>query len=181
METYIVLLRGVNVGGKNKVPMLELKKCLEELGYFDVVTYIASGNVLLKSRKKPSTVQTEIENILPKKFKLDSTLIKVLVLTSADLKAVVKSKPKSFGDTPKKYHSDVIFLMDYKVSEAIPVFSPKEGVDTIWPGKGVIYSQRLSSQRTKSRLNRIMLSPAYKHMTIRNWNTVTKLLELTQK
>ncbi len=181
MQTHVVLLRGVNVGGKNKVPMLALKKCLEGLGYSNVVTYIASGNVLLKSPKKPSRIQTEIEKALPKMFKLDNDLVKVLVLTKAELKTVVKLKPKGFGESPKKYHSDAIFLIDFKVAQAVSVFKPKEGVDTIWPGKGVIYSQRLSSQRTKSRLNRIMITPAYKHMTIRNWNTVTKLLALAEK
>lgn len=180
METYIVLLRGINVGGKNKVPMLQLKKCLEELGYSDVVTYIASGNVILKSKKKSDKIRTEIEKVLPKKFKLDSELIKVLVLTHTELKAVVKKKPKGFGEFPKKYHSDVIFLMDLSVPHAMKAFSPKEGVDTVWQGKGVIYSQRLSSLRTKSRLNRVMGTPAYKHMTIRNWNTVTKLLALSE-
>jgi len=44
----------------------------------------------------------------------------------------------------------------------------------------VIYSQRLSAQRTKSRLNRIMAAPEYKRMTIRNWNTTTKLLEIAE-
>ena len=52
MNTYIVLLRGVNVGGKNKVPMTGLKRCLEELGFSNVLTYIASGNVILKSDKR---------------------------------------------------------------------------------------------------------------------------------
>jgi uncharacterized protein (DUF1697 family) len=178
METYIVLLRGINVGGKNRVPMLELRKCLEGLGYVDVVTYIASGNVLLKSKKKSNKVRVEIEKILPKKFKLDSELIKVLVLTRAELKTVVVRKPRGFGEAPKKYHCDAIFLMDLNVSQTMKAFSPKEGVDTIWPGKRVIYSQRLSSLRTKSRLNRVMVTPVYKHMTIRNWNTVTKLLTL---
>jgi uncharacterized protein (DUF1697 family) len=60
------------------------------------------------------------------------------------------------------------------------VFSPKEGVDRIWPGQGVVYSQRLSAQRTKSRLNKIVGTPAYKSMTIRNWNTTTKLLSLLE-
>lgn len=178
METYIVLLRGINVGGKNKVPMLELRRCLEELGYADVVTYIASGNVLLKSKKKTNKVRVEIEKALPKKFKLDSELIKALVLTRAELKTVVGKKPEGFGEAPKKYHSDVIFLMGPSVSQAMKAFSPKEGVDTVWPGKGVIYSQRLSSLRAKSRLNRVMMTPVYKQMTIRNWNTVTKLLTL---
>jgi uncharacterized protein (DUF1697 family) len=64
---------------------------------------------------------------------------------------------------------------------AMPLFNPREGVDKVWPGDGVIYSQRLSSQRTKSRLNKIMATPAYKSMTIRNWNTTTKLLEMLKK
>jgi uncharacterized protein (DUF1697 family) len=181
METYIVLLRGINVGGKNKVPMSKLKECLEDLGYSKVVTYIASGNVLLSSKERPDKVQAKIEKVLPKTFKLDSDLIKVLVLTRAQLKEIVGRKPRGFGETPKKYHSDVIFLMGLKASQVMTVFSPKEGVDTIWTGKDVIYSQRLSSLRTNSRLNRVMSTPAYKHMTIRNWNTVTKLLALTDE
>lgn len=181
MKIYILLLRGINVGGKNKVPMADLKKCLEALGFSDVVTYIASGNVIMRSKEKPAEIQAHIEKALPKKFKLDSTLIKILVLTASELKAVVNNKPKGFGDQPKKYHSDAIFLMDISAKEALSVFSPKEGVDTIWPGNGVIYSQRLSSKRTKSRLNRIMVSPLYKSMTIRNWNTTTKLLEMAMR
>jgi hypothetical protein len=50
--------------------------------------------------------------------------------------------------------------MDVDPAEALAVFDPREGVDTVWPGDGVIYSQRLSSQRTKSRLGKIIGSPA---------------------
>ena len=50
-------------------------------------------------------------------------------------------------------------------------------VDEVWPGKGVIYSQRLSAQRTKSRLAKIVGTPAYKSMTIRSWATTLALLE----
>lgn len=178
MKDYIILLRGINVGGKNKVSMQELKRCLEEMGFIDVKTYIASGNVILKSDKSPTELQTLIEEMLPKKFKLDSDLIKVLVLTPNELKNIVSKKPEGFGDSPNKFHSDVIFLMGLPVKVALSVFSPKEGVDNIWPGKSVIYSQRLSSQRTKSRLNKIVGTKAYKQMTIRNWNTVTKLLKI---
>src|SRR3954470_22088645 len=66
-------------------------------------------------------------------------------------------------------------------AEAMQVFDPREGVDAVWPGDGVIYSQRLSAQRTKSRLNKIMGTPEYKSMTIRTWNTVVKLLALLQQ
>lgn len=178
MNTYVILLRGINVGGKNKVPMADLRKCLDELGFSRVSTYIASGNVLLESDKGPDDIRAQIEEVLPKTFKLDSELIRVLVMTRAQLQAIVAHKPEGFGDQPEKYHSDAIFLMDIDAAQAMPLFSPREGVDTVWPGDGVIYSQRLSAERTKSRLNQIMASPLYKSMTIRNWSTTTKLLDI---
>lgn len=181
MGPYVILLRGINVGGKNKVPMAELRACLEELGFADVSTYIASGNVLLSSDKSPTEIARLIEEVLPRAFKLDSELIKVLVLSREQLRAVVEGKPKGFGDQPDKYHSDAIFLIGVDESEAMKVFRPREGVDVVWPGHGVIYSQRLSAERTKSRLSAIMLSPLYKSMTIRSWNTTVKLLELLDK
>ncbi len=57
-------------------------------------------------------------------------------------------------------------------------FIPREGVDEIWPGRGVIYSQRLSAERTKSRLSKVASSPLYKSMTIRSWNTTLKLWDM---
>jgi uncharacterized protein (DUF1697 family) len=178
MNTYVLLLRGINVGGKNKVPMAELKSCLEELGFTNVSTYIASGNVLLDSDKPFDKVQHLVEDVLPKKFKLDSKLVKVLVLSQKQLEAVIDNKPKGFGNEPEKYHSDAIFLMGIDIADAMPVFKPREGVDMVWPGDGVVYSQRLSAERTKSRLGQIIGTPPYQSMTIRSWNTTVKLLEL---
>ena len=178
MKTYVILIRGINVGGKNKVRMADLRPCLEELGFAQVSTYIASGNVILESDQQPDTIKTQIEGLLPEKFTLDNKLIKVLVLTRRQFQAVIENKPKGFGDQPDQYHSDAIFLIDIDMDQAMPVFSPREGVDKIWAGEGVIYSQRLSAQRTKSRLSKIMAAPAYKSMTIRSWQTTTKLLEL---
>ncbi len=178
MNHHVILLRGINVGGKNIVPMLGLKSCLQELGFANVSTYIASGNVILESEKPAIEIQARIEAALIKSFKLDSELIKVLALTRNQLQAVVDNKPEGFGDQPEKYHSDAIFLMGIDASQAMRVFNPREGVDKVWPGHGVIYSQRLSAERTKSRLSRIMASPLYKSMTIRSWNTTVKLLDM---
>lgn len=181
MKSYLILFRGINVGGKNKLPMAELKKYLENLGYTNVLTYIASGNVIVCSAKSAAEIKQEIEASLPKRFKLDSELIKVLVLTHSQLQAVVSNKPRGFGEHPDVYHSDVIFLMDSATAkQAMPVFSPREGVDTIWPGSNVIYSQRLSALRTKSRLSKIIGTPIYKSMTIRTWNTTVQLLKLLE-
>lgn len=178
MNTYVVLLRGINVGGKNIIPMAGLKKCLEELGFAEVSTYIASGNVMLASDKPAKAIKSRIEAALARSFKLDSELVRVHVLSRKQLQAVVDHKPKGFGEQPGKYHSDAIFLMDVDAAKVMPVFNPREGVDKVWPGNGVIYSQRLSARRTQSRLNRIMASPLYKSMTIRSWSTTTKLLDL---
>lgn len=181
MTSYVVLLRGINVGGKNKVSMAALRALLEDLGYGSVSTYIASGNALLRSDRPAAEIKARIEEALPKAFRLDSELVAVLVLTHAELQKVIDRKPKGFGDQPGRFHSDAIFLMGIEAAEAMKAFDPREGVDTVWAGDGVIYSQRLSAERTKSRLNKVMGSKAYKSMTIRNWATTTALLELLER
>jgi uncharacterized protein (DUF1697 family) len=178
MKSFVALLRGINVGGKNIIPMSDLKTCLEKLGLENVSTYIASGNVLFSSSLPAGGVHARIEAALSRSFKLDDEVVRVLVLSRKQLQSVVDRKPKGFGEHPEKYHSDAIFLMGVAAADALPAFSPREGVDRVWPGTGVIYSQRLSAMRTKSRLNRIMALPLYKSMTIRNWNTTVKLAEL---
>ena len=180
MTTYVVLLRGINVGGKNVVPMAGLRRCLEDLGFASVSTYIASGNALLASDEPADEIRTRIEAGLSRSFKLDSELIRVLVLSRPQLQAVFDNKPNGFGEQPENYHSDAIFLMDIDAAQVMPVFSPREGVDKVWPGDGVIYSQRLSAERTKSRLNKVMASPLYKSMTIRTWRTTIALLAMLE-
>lgn len=178
MNTYVILLRGINVGGKNKIPMMQLRELLEELGFKNVLTYIQSGNVVVQSKRSAKKVTQIIEESLPKKFTLDSSIIRVLALTHAQLRTVVDSRPKGFGEQPDTFHSDAIFLIGIDSSQAMPIFNPREGVDKVWPGIGVIYSQRLSAERTKSRLGRIIGTPLYQSMTIRSWSTTTKLLEM---
>jgi uncharacterized protein (DUF1697 family) len=180
LTRYLVLLRGINVGGRNKVPMAPLRACLEELGFSGVTTYIASGNVLLSSDRPARDVKRQIEEALPRCFRLDSELVSVLVLTRAQLRKVIDGKPKGFGEKPETYHSDAVFLMGIDPATAMEVFDPRPGVDRVWPGNGVIYSERVSAGRTRSRLGKIVGTPAYKSMTIRNWATATALLKLME-
>lgn len=178
MATQIILIRGINVGGKNKISMKELKTCFEELGFENVLTYINSGNVIVDTPLKPESVQKKIEDALPKKFKLDSEIIKILALKDSDLKKIVTGAPKGFGTQPEKYYSDVIFLLEKSVTEFMKVVETHPEVDKVWPGKNVVYFQRLGAQRTKSRLGKIISKPIYKSLTIRSWNTTTKILNL---
>jgi len=178
MSRYVALLRGINVGGKNTVPMVRLRAVLEELGFTDVATYIASGNVILESERSADETGALIEAALPREFALHDERVRVLVLSQGQLQAIFDCRPAGFGSQPDRYHSDAIFLMGIEAMEAMAIFDPRPGVDAVWPGEGVIYSQRLSAERTRSRLSKIMGTPAYKSMTIRNWNTTTTVLEM---
>ena len=181
-HTYLLLLRGINVGGKNVIKMADLKSCLEAHGLTDVQTYIQSGNVLFRSSKTKATLVKEIETVLSKEFNYEAT---VVIVTEAELRAVVEKAPKDFGAKPDTYHSDVVFLMPpLNAAEAKPQFKLREEVDQVWAGNGVIYFSRLSAERTKSKLSKITELPIYKQLTIRSWSTTTKLLgkldELTE-
>ncbi|MCQ2000575.1 DUF1697 domain-containing protein [Arthrobacter zhaoxinii] len=178
MPSYLALLRGINVGGRNKVPMQPLREHLQDLGYQQVSTYIASGNVLLASNDDAASIGSRIEAALTEHFELDDELVKVLVLDRAQLQAVVEHRPENFGERPDLYHSDAIFLIGIDADTAMGAFRPREGIDAVWAGEGVIYSQRLSAELTKSRLSTIAASPLYKSMTIRSWKTTRKLWDL---
>lgn len=181
MNSFVILLRGINVGGKNKILMAELKTFLEKEGFKQVKTIIQSGNIVLQSNLAAQTISQKIEKKLPQYFKLDSKLIRALVLDKIQVKKIIDHKPRSFAEQAEEYHSDIIFLIGIEAKEAIKFFTPKEGVDQIWPGEQVIYFQRLSTQLSKSRLSRIISHPIYQSMTIRNWNTTKKLHEELNK
>jgi len=178
VSTQVVLIRGINVGGKNAVSMQELRACLEELGCTNPQTLLNSGNAVVDSALSPAKLAAAIERELPERFRLDDELVRVLVLAEKDFRAVVAARPAGFGDEPDTYHSDAIFLIGTDVADAMAVFQPRDGVDAVWPGTNVVYSRRLSAERTKSRLGKIIGTPPYKSMTIRSWSTTLKLLAM---
>ena len=178
MQTFLVLLRGINVGGQNPVPMAALRAELEAMGYREVDTYIQSGNVVLSADQSAEAVSQAIEARLATRFPTHGDPIRVLALPAAALDRLIADRPSGFGDQKDTYHSDAIFLLGLSMDEALSAFSPREGVDSLWPGEGVIYHQRLSAMRTRTRLNRMMASPLYRSTTVRSWSTVLKLQQL---
>jgi len=173
---YIALLRGINVGGRNKVPMADLRAALEGAGYDAVTTYIQSGNVCFATDAPAAALEADIEADLERRFGYP---IVVVVRSHRQLRAVVTKAPAGFGTAPDTYHSDVVFLKQPLTSTAaMRVVFTRDGVDQAWPGAGVVYFARLSARRTESRMSRIMGTPEYANMTIRNWATTTKLLSL---
>ena len=177
---YLALLRGINVGGNNIIKMADLKACFENMGFTDVITYIQSGNILFRSAEKDKTKLTKkIEQRLSERFSYKSRLV---IVAYKELKRVVEGAPKGFGAEFEKYRYDVIFLKEpLSASEAMKNVSIKEGVDSAYAGKSVLYFSRLISKASQSHLTKVIKLPVYQNMTIRNWNTTTKLLALMEK
>jgi uncharacterized protein (DUF1697 family) len=181
MPRYVALLRGINVGGKNPIPMPALKASFEDAGFEDVRTYIQSGNVLFTAPSaKAADLTRSVEKALTRAFAHYPA--SVVLRSKSQMRSIVSKAPKGFGSEPTSYRYDVCFLKPSitatKVVASVPT---KEGVDRIWAGSGVVYFSRLTSRATSSRLNRVASLPVYKDMTIRNWNTTTKLLELLEE
>lgn len=180
MISYVALLRGINVGGNNLIKMAELKTCIEQAGLEDVRTYIQSGNVLFNSPEAdPAKLAATIEAALAKSFGYKTW---VLVKSAAQMKRIVNGAPKGFGGEPAEYRYDVIYLhQPLTAAEAMKDMSLKEGVDQAFAGRNVLYFSRLTAKAASSRLSRIIGTPMYQNMTIRNWNTTVKLLDLLEK
>lgn len=176
MARYVALLRGINVGGKNIVPMADLRAALTDAGYDDVRTYIQSGNVLLSAGTAAARLEADLEAVLTARF---DAPIPVVVRSHRQLRTVVDTAPEGFGQQPDAFHSDVVFLKaPLTPAAAMKVVKLRDGVDQAWPGTGVVYFARLSARRTQSRMSSIMGTPEYRSMTIRNWATTTKLLTM---
>jgi uncharacterized protein (DUF1697 family) len=178
-KRYVALLRGINVGGRNLIKMTALAAVFKELGFADVATYIQSGNVLFSATASdPDRLEKEIEEALSKKFEYESRLVAV---SRDQLKAAIQGAPKGFGRDPVKFRYDVIFLKrPLTAAEAIKRIPVEEGVDTPGTANEVLYFSRLAEKAAQSRLPRVTQLPEYRYMTIRNWNTVTKLLSLME-
>ncbi len=173
---YVALLRGINVGGKNKVPMIDLRETIEDGGYAAVRTYIQSGNLLFESSERQSSLEGHIEGLLEARFGIP---LLVVLRSHTQMRKTVEKAPAGFGSRPDRYHSDAIFLKAPLTAEQVmEVVQLREGVDQAWAGEGVVYFARLSAERTKSRMGRITATAEYQLMTIRSWSTTTKLLEL---
>jgi len=177
VNVYVALLRGINVGGNNLIRMPALKACFEGQGFCNVATYIQSGNVLFTAgRMKQSALIGQIEKTLSKTFAYES---RVVVRSLDHMKAIVEEAPKGFGRRPAAYRYDVIFLKEpLTPDEAMKSVTARPGVDRVFAGNGVLYFSRLISKASQSQLSRIVGTKAYQNITIRNWNTTARLLEL---
>ncbi|MCY4626147.1 MAG: DUF1697 domain-containing protein [Acidobacteria bacterium] len=176
-DTWVALLRGINVGGKNVIRMADLRNCFEASGFREVTTYIQSGNVIFRAPgSAPGPLTVRIEEMLAAAFNYRA---KVMLRSRDQMRALVAGAPAGFGSQPDRYRYDTIFLRaSLTAHAAMEEVRTRPGVDEAWAGKGVLYFSRLISKASRSYLSRLVSMPVYQDMTIRNWNTTTRLLKL---
>jgi uncharacterized protein (DUF1697 family) len=177
VPTHVALLRGINVGGRGRVPMPELRSLMAELGHADVATYIQSGNAVFTSDRDPSTLADELEQAITERMNVSCG---VVVITRDDLQQVIDDNPFPDEDNPKLLHAvfrraELTADERAKVAEAVGRAKAKGCED-----EAVIVG-RTMFLHTPDGLGRSELSAqlsrtaASKTGTARNWATVHKL------
>jgi uncharacterized protein (DUF1697 family) len=174
---YVAFLPGINVGGNNIIKMADLRASFERMGFTEIETYIQSGNVVFSSKPaSKAKLEKTIEQELSRAFGYAS---QVVLVTARELELVVAQAPSGFGKQKDRYRYDVLFVKEpLKTEEALEQVTTKPGVDVAHAGDHALYFRRLISKAAQSHLSKLSQRPVYKRLTIRNWNTTTKLLEM---
>jgi len=179
LKKLVALLRGINISGKNKIPMQELKLGFESLGYKEVVTYLNSGNVIFSSNINDKVkISNDIYKMLENKFNLK---IPVFVIKSDELNDLLSNKPDWWGTGDKNIYDNIIFIIPpttYKdVYEALG--EPKIELEKIKEYKNSIFwSYDLKNYRKTNWWSKTASTIIRNSITIRTANTMKKVLEL---
>lgn len=181
MSKYISLLRGINVGGRRKILMVDLKEVYKQLGFSNVQTYIQSGNVWFetKSNEKPENIATQIAKSIKEKYDFE---VPAILRSTEEMSKILDDNPflKEENVDIKKLH--VTFLADMSNEselEAIKTFNYEPDRFEIIGKEVFIYCE---DKYHKSKLSNTFFEKKLKvTTTTRNWKTVGKLVELMNK
>lgn len=178
MAKYVALLRGINVGGNSIVKMSELKAAFEKNGFINVATYINSGNVIFESEETNTEKLTfQIEKMLLTNFKMN---LRVVIRSQEQLKTVVSNVSDAWKNA-KDFRCYIAFVKEPTTpNEVIQEIQLKAGVDFVKAGKHVVYMATKMEGLTKSGFTKLVGKKIYKEITMRNFNTTKKLLELME-
>jgi len=132
----------------------------------------------MRSDLPPDALAPRIEALLSTRFPADGSPVRVLAVEHDPYRRIVDGAPAGFGDDASTYRYNTVFLMGVGAEEALTQITAREGVDAVWPGPGVLYFRNTVAEASRSHLSRITQKPVYASLTIRNWNTTRKLLEL---
>ncbi|WP_223875888.1 DUF1697 domain-containing protein [Paucilactobacillus kaifaensis] len=174
--TYLLLLRGINVGGHNKVVMKELKVSLTHLGFNNVVSYINSGNLIFESPLPQSVVADKVNQLLATKYEFP---IVSLVINEYEYKADLKKLPTWWGADEALRHNALFLLPGVDRSYFDMIKSRIGEYDQVeFRDHVILWTSTLKKDFSKSLYSKLMKERFYKDVTIRNRNTALKLLTL---
>ena len=177
MKRYIAFLRGINISGKNKVPMAELRQGFERLNYTEVKTYLNSGNVIFSSDEADTLKTTSrIEEMVENQFSLD---IPVFVISKEELEDILHHAPDWWGDESKEIYDNLIFIMPPATFKDVynEIGEPKDGLERIKEYKGTLFLSfnRKDYQKTNW-WSKTASANIISKLTIRTANTVRKIV-----
>jgi uncharacterized protein (DUF1697 family) len=172
VPTNVALLRGINVGGRNKVSMADLRALIESLGHTDVTTYIQSGNVVFTSAK--AVAAPTLEAAIKAEFALEIT---VVLRSAADLAKVVKANPFAQEDVSKVH---VGFMARKPAAGVVAKIDATRFAPEAFALRGAELYLFLPDGMGRSKLPDFVGRQLKVPTTVRNWNTVLKLLELAR-
>lgn len=179
---YIVLLRGINISGKNKIEMPKLKVVLEENGLKNVITYLNSGNVILESNiLNKEDLRQKIFEIIKQKFQLE---IPVFITTSIELEEILNNSPSWWDSGDKNIYNNLIFIMPsvnyHQVYEAVG--EPSKDIDNIKEYQNhIFWSFDLKNYKKSNWWIKTAKANIKDKITIRTANTIKKVLELSKQ
>lgn len=176
---YIALLRGINISGKNKISMKELKEVLEKNNYNNVFTYLNTGNVIFESDiDSKEIIMENIYEIIKNKFDLD---IPVFVIKEEELEDVLNNYPTWWGTNNKDIYDNLIFIIPPTRCEKVynTVGEPSKDIDKIEEYNNVIFwSFDLKNYRKSNYWVKTASTDIKDKITIRTANTMRKILEI---
>ena len=179
MKRYIALLRGVNISGKNRVPMAKLKKCFEALGFTEVKTCLNSGNVVFSGEETDAAELTaQIERMIRRQFGLD---IPVFVLLQEDLADILRHAPDWWGTENQEIYDNLVFILPPAAFSDFyrEIGEPKEGLEQIQEYRmAVFWSFNRKDYQKTNWWPRTASAPIGDRLTIRTANTVRRIAEM---
>lgn len=176
--TYVALLRGINVGGNAKVAMPALKVTFERLGFGSVSTYINSGNVIFQDGRSATELVPLIEKAITEDFDLS---VRVVLRNLDNMHRLCREIPAEWtNDTAQK--TDVLFLWEeIDGPDILKKISIKPEIEHVRYIAGALVWNIARENATRGSGVKLIGTEVYKHMTVRNINTVRKLYELMRQ
>ncbi|OWA33398.1 hypothetical protein B9G55_22260 [Saccharibacillus sp. O16] len=176
---YAALLRGINVGGNNKVDMKRLKAAFEDVGMEQVKTYINSGNIIFVTKSVPQTeLPAVLEAAIEQTFGLS---IRVLVRSLDEMEAIFRLLPEHWSNG-EEMKSDVFFLwdeMDEAYAQSALPLTP--GVGTLIAAPRALLYSVSREDASRSGMNKLIGSKLYAQMTVRNVNTTRQIMKMMRE